>query len=218
MEDEEIEEEDIEYRIQCLVNSVKGEPIEKSDEFVNLSTMEILSRLIYQEQGAIYNHEQDAVLFSIVNRLFSETNFITWTNTNNIYSVIMGVNQYESIKRNDGKYPNAFHPPVMDNEMEKASWENAKRLAAILCIVIEECGESNENIGEKERAENVVLKGDKETYQEVVDFLEQQKDTLGKTLINEIGTRDSFHGGGKTESEKGNEDRYDVGGNVFFHY
>mgnify|MGYP006990351563 CR=1 FL=1 len=70
--------------------------------------------------------------------------------------------------------------------MEKASWENAKRLAAILCIVIEECGESNENIGEKERAENVVLKGDKETYQEVVDFLEQQKDTLGKTLINEI--------------------------------
>ena len=194
---------DIEERIEQLVKSVAGEPVNSSEKLKGLSTMEILSRLIYQEQGTI--KYQDSIIFSIVNRLFSNTSFSRRTNTNNIYSVITGLNQYESIEINDKEYPNAFNPPNQyDSATDQASWENAKRLAAILCIAIEEYGEPNENTGEKERDEKVVRKGDEETYQKVVDFLEQQN------LINEIEGRDSFYG-----TTKG--DKYNIGGNLFYY-
>lgn len=64
-----------------------------------LSTMEILSRLIYQEASRKCGSGQNAILFSLVNRLFTETNVTRRTKANNLYSIITGSGQYESVVR-----------------------------------------------------------------------------------------------------------------------
>ena len=215
-EEEKYIEGDIEYRIQVLMNSVQGQPVESFNEMKQLSTMEILSRLLYQESRGANDDGKNAVLFSIVNRLFSTKNFYKGTKSNSVYSIITGLNQYESINKNREKYPNAFHPPILeeDKATEKRSWENAKRLAAILCIAVEDYGEPNENGNGNDKTENIIINKDEESYQNVVRFIEQQEDINNEKIINRIGKRDSFMA---TQSCSGKEKgAMDVCGNTFF--
>ncbi len=203
---------DMEAWIQALVEGVKGNPVNSKEEMFRLSTMEILSRLIYNESDKT-NRSQNAILFSLVNRLFTNTNVTRRTNTNNIYSIITGANQYEAISKQGSYKPNAFIPPNENSSIDELNaWENAKRLAAILYIAIEENGENKDNCKSNERNESVVAKGDMTGYQQVVDFIEQQTDTANKPIINEIETRESFLSG---NVEK-NDQEICIGGNRFF--
>lgn len=209
-------EQTLEDRIQALMDLIEGKPVNSFSEMCKLSTVEILARLIYQEDRDIPKG-QNAVAFSIINRLFSEGNFILGTKSNSIYSVITGSSQYESLLREANRTPNSYRPPTSESDSsgEKEAWENAKRLAAITVIAVEEYG--NENTGtleEKDRNENIVSKGDTETYQQVVDFIEQQEDTQGNPIKNEIDTRDSFVSQG-TYDGRGNGSTNE-GGNTFF--
>lgn len=213
---EQKEENNVEDRIQILMSSVKGEAVYSAMELKSLSTMEILSRLIYQESRGAYDTGKNAVAFSIVNRLFSDEIFLKGTKSNNLYSYITGKNQYQSINDDGKRYPNAFRPPILNdsNEDEKHSWQNAKRIAAILFIAIEDYGETNENIENNDRAENVITEKDEYKYNEIVEFMEQQNDINGVKIKNEIETRESFV---STNSYKNNgRGGIDICGNTFF--
>lgn len=207
---------DIEYRIQILMSSVEGNIVYSAEELKNLSTIEILSRLIYQEARGADDTGKNAVAFSIINRLFSDKIFLKGTKSNNLYSYITGKNQYQSISDDGKKYPNAFRPPISEdsNEEEKHSWENAKRIAAILIIAIEDYGEVNESVKGNDRAENVIIEKDKYLYNEIVDFMEQQNDINGIKIKNDIETRESFV---STSSYTGSgRGGIDICGNTFF--
>lgn len=209
-------EDDIEDRIQELMDSIEGKPVSSSDEICKLPTVEILARLIYQEDRDM-NEGQNAVAFSIINRLFSETIFTMGTKSNSIYSVITGSSQYDSLIHESDYKPNSFCPPISENDLEaeKEAWENAKRLAAVMVIAIEEYG--NENEGElkaNDRRENVVIKGDLETRQQVVDFMEQLEDMNGQPIKNEIDTRDSLRSQGDYKGQ--GHGKTNKGGNTFF--
>ncbi len=203
----------LEDRIQALVAGVEGKPINSRDEMFALSTMEILSRLIYQEASRKCGSGQNAILFSLVNRLFTETNVTRRTKANNLYSIITGSGQYESVLREGTYSPNSYKPPIGIDSIsdEVIPWENAKRLAAILYIAIEDYGEENEYNSANDRNESVVRKGDQDIYQQVVDFIENQTDTEGNHIINEIGIRESLVAGDK-EIDQG----IYIGGNTFY--
>ena len=94
----------LEDRIQALVAGVEGKPINSRNEMFALSTMEILLRLIYQEASGKCGSGQNAILFSLVNRLFTETNVTRRTKANNLYSIITGSGQYESVVRKGDQY------------------------------------------------------------------------------------------------------------------
>lgn len=214
-------EDNIEDRIQELMDSIEGKPVSSFDEICKLPTVDILARLIYQEDRDM-NEGQNAVAFSIINRLFSETIFTMGTKSNSIYSVITGSGQYDSLIHESDYKPNSFCPPISEDEIseinlqaEKEAWENAKRLAAVMVIAIEEYG--NENKGElkdNDRRENTVIKGDLETRQQVVDFMEQLEDMNGQPIKNEIDTRDSLR---SQSGYKGQgHGKINKGGNTFF--
>ncbi len=207
--------EDIEARIEELTSSITGKAVTSVEEIVNLSSVEVLARVIYQEQS--YEGEragQNAVMFSIFNRLFIGNVTRSIKENNHIYSIITASGQYDSIMNDRGNYPNAYQPPSGDS----AEWENAKRLAAILYIAMEEYGhnvyDSEANITGStkdgiilyDRNENVVDIDDLETREAMVDFIEEQCDIDGNKIINEIGTRGNIvtnhgttpkHSGGK---------------------
>ncbi len=215
--------EDIEARIEELTSSITGKAVTSVEEIVNLSSVEVLARVIYQEQS--YEGEragQNAVMFSIFNRLFIGNVTRSIKENNHIYSIITASGQYDSIMNDRGNYPNAYQPPSGDS----AEWENAKRLAAILYIAMEEYGhnvyDSEANITGStkdgiilyDRNENVVDIDDLETREAMVDFIEEQCDIDGNKIINEIGTRGNIvtnhgttpkHSGGKI-----------IGGNEFY--
>ena len=114
----------------------------------------------------------------------------------------------------EGTYsPNSYKPPIGIDSIsdEVIPWENAKRLAAILYIAIEDYGEENEYNSANDRNESVVRKGDQDIYQQVVDFIENQTDTEGNHIINEIGIRESLVAGDK-EIDQG----IYIGGNTFY--
>ena len=187
----------MEIRIKNLTNTIGGEEVDSVEALVNLCSVEVLARVIYQEQK--YKGEragQNAVMFSILNRLFLGDVTRSINSRNHIYSIITGNGQYESIMVNGEKYPNAFHPPK-----DSPEWENAKRLAAILYIAIEEYGHSEYDsevnitgstkggIVINDRDENVVDVGDLETREAVINFIQEQCDIDKNKIINEIETR-----------------------------
>ncbi len=203
----------MEERIQELIAGVEGKPVNSQEEMFALSTMEILSRLIYQEAARKCGSGQNAVLFSLVNRLFTGTNVIHRTKANNLYSIITGSGQYESVLKKAEYEPNSYKPPIEinSNDKEIIAWENAKRLAAILYIAIEDYGKENEYDSANDRDECVVEKEDKVSYQQVVDFIESQTDTEGNRIINEIGTRESLVAGNSNKDQG-----IYIGGNTFY--
>ena len=178
---------DIEDRIQQYLDLIDGKHISTLEEMLKLETVEILARLVCQENTKT-GEAQNAVVFSIVNRLFAESSFLDKNSCNNIYGIISAQNQYEAIYYNKelgpGKY--AYTPEEGD-----PSWENAKRLAALLCIAIEDYGIPNSDTSE--RTENIVENGDEKTRELVISFLENQRDDLGDPIKNYIGYCNSFY-------------------------
>jgi len=225
---EQIYIDDTEVQIQIWINTIEGEPVSTTAEMFQLSTVEILARLIYQEQREAGNG-QHAVMFSIMNRLFSEIySKRSIKDSNNIYSVITASSQYEAVLRDGKQYPNAFQPPIKDsdNDEEKCGWENAQRLAAILFVAIEKYGENNENAnvntgqtkdlnGQKiylnDRDEKVVSRGDNVTRDMVIDFIEGLSDATNINIRNEIDTRINF-----LSYSIGADGEKNVGDNIFF--
>lgn len=140
---------DIEDQIQELIEQIKGEEIVsyKYEDMIKLSTIEILARMIYQEDHSFDQGRQNAIAFSVVNRLYAGD----WNggNDNNLYGIVIARGQYQSIinveeaksSTLEGSY-NAYKPPTDESasESEKAGWENAKRLAAILYLSVETYG------------------------------------------------------------------------------
>ena len=140
--------------------------------------------------------------------------------SNSIYGIISERNQYEAIyykKLGPGKY--AYTPEDGD-----PSWENAKRLAALLCIAIEDYGISNED--NSRRDENIVKNGDMQTRESVISFLENQVDNLGEPIRNRIGYCDSFYADNKVEQtisfdenkDENEINKINIGGNLFYVY
>lgn len=187
-------------------------------------TQEILARILYQETRDVTGKGQNAVLYSILNRMFSEKNFGGRGKGNSIYDLITAVNQYASIYEIPPNIPSSYRPPVIgDKEEELEAWENAKRLAAILYYAVEMYGAGNPYT--EGRGEKVALQGEegKKMKEEIMAFIEEQEDVRGDKIKNPIGTRDSFFNTGfyNSEEEKGDNemlgpDKAECGGNTFF--
>lgn len=203
--------------IQKLMDSIEGKPVSSFDEIRDLSTVEILARLIYQEERNANNKGQNAVMFSVINRLFSQKGISKRTNSNHLYSIITASSQYSSLTMDSNGTPNSYRPPISEEDLlgEKEAWENAKRLAAIAFIAVGEYGNKNKGkLEEKDRREKVVKSGDMETYKQIVDFIEQQEDINGEPIVNEIDTRESFRGHDYYKDQ--GYGPIDKGGNTFF--
>lgn len=213
----------LEKRIQDIIDSIDGNPIDSRDEMFALSTVEILARLIYQENRNI--NGQNAVVFSVINRPFSGKAFTYNNKSHSLYNIITAANQYESVYKDTKealeKRPNAYYPPIAypDGHDEKEAWENAKRLAAITVIALENYGgEFEDELQENGSIEKIIeSEGFKDniTYEQIVDFIQQQKNINGDPIKNEIETRDSFVANGN--KVKG-YDTKEVNGNTFFYY
>ncbi|MCH5258653.1 MAG: hypothetical protein J1F18_02810 [Lachnospiraceae bacterium] len=193
----------IEDRIQKLMDLIDGNPIEvnSSDpwgEMCGLLTVEILARVIYQEARGDLNG-QNQVMFSIINRPFSGKNF-TYGESTSLYNILIK-GGYKSITKDNGKTLNGQRPPNdnCDDENEIKAWENAKRLAAITVIALEEYGGEYEEKEQGNGSIEKVIKSDgfDETYNQIVEFIQQQVNYEGEPIKNEIDTKDSFYGDGK---------------------
>ena len=191
------EEVGIEEQIQELMNQITGEEIisYKLEDMVQLPTVEILARMIYQEDHSPNGGRQNAIAFSVVNRLY----FGNWCgdNDNNLYGVLISPGQYKSIldtadaqKKTSLGQHNAYWPPIEENanETEKDGWENAKRLAAILYLAVETCVEEDDDTG---RGKCVEAKND-DLREDIIKFMEEQVDCDGNEIRNIIGYYRSF--------------------------
>lgn len=195
---------DIEEQIQELMEQIKGEEIisYKYEDMVKLPTVEILARMIYQEDHSFDQGRQNAIVFSVVNRLWagdcSLTDKLGEKKNNNLYGIVTAGNQYNSIFKNEdakdsseeGKY-NAYRPPTEQNapESEKEAWENAKRLAAITYLAVEMYGK-----GEETERGKCVVSQDNNVRESIIDFMESQVDSQGNEIENNIGYYQSFRG------------------------
>ena len=192
----------IEEQIQALMNQITGEEIKsyKYADMVNLPTVEILARMIYQEDHCPDNGRQNAIAFSVVNRLCSGgcnlTDSLGEKKDNNLYGIVTAGGQYKSIfdaeeaKKStaSGNY-NAYNPPTDSNasESEKEGWENAKRLAAILYIAVDEYGN-----GEYTERGRCVEVNNNSVRENIIEFMEKQVDNQGNEIKNNIGDYRSF--------------------------
>lgn len=214
---------DIEEQIQDLIGQIKGEKITTYKEMVGLPTVEILARLIYQEDHEFRNGRQNAIAFSIVNRLFDKgylsKDKLGEKKSNNLYGVITSGGQYQSIfdeadaneKINKGNH-NAYWPPTEEtaNEHEKEAWENAERLAAITYLAVEYYGE-----GEERDEGRCVQIGSEDARDNIINFMEEQVDSIGNSIENKIETHTYFRPYGKYDPSK--EIVLEEGaGNVFY--
>ncbi|MDE5698986.1 MAG: DUF4280 domain-containing protein, partial [Lachnospiraceae bacterium] len=143
--------------VEDLIDMIGGEKIDDYDQMVQLPTVEILARMIYQENHHV-GDEQNRIVFSVVNRICFQDGYLQKDineeeKVNNLYGIVTSGNQYQSIwnaqeaemKTEAGKY-NAYWVPSDENavESEKIAWENAKRLAALLYYAVEEYGDGED--------------------------------------------------------------------------
>lgn len=210
------DEVDIEARIEKLMKSIEGNSIDSWDEMKRLSTVEILARVIYQEARGSRDG-QNAVMFSIINRLFSGKNFTSGRSAS-LYNILRyGV--YTSITMDNGRTPNGHRPPDdnCNDEAEIKAWENAKRLAAITVIALEDYGSEYEDALQGNDSMEKIIESEgfdnNETYKQIVDFIQQQENSDGDPIENEIKLRDSIVAKGYTVH---GDDPYEVDGNIFF--
>lgn len=207
---------DIEDQIQELIEQIKGEEIVsyKYEDMIKLSTIEILARMIYQEDHSFDQGRQNAIAFSVVNRLYAGD----WNggNDNNLYGIVIARGQYQSIinveeaksSTLEGSY-NAYKPPTDESasESEKAGWENAKRLAAILYLSVETYGG-----GDSTERGTCVVSQDDCVRENIIEFMESQVDSQGNEIENIIGYYQSFRGG----NNKINAEDYRKEGKIAF--
>jgi len=226
---EQIYIDDTEVQIQLWINTIEGEPVSTTAEMFQLSTVEILARLIYQEDRDIEG--QSAVMFTVLNRLFSKGAWLRGIqDSNQLYSIITAKGQYDSVLNNVKGSCNAFSPPEGVPEIDSGeykAWENAKLLASILYVAIEKYGSpnQNENVGKTEdkagniitlqdRDENVVAVDDDKVREQIIDFIEQQHNFDDNNIINRIERIISFRARPEREPKMGG---VVVGGNEFFY-
>ena len=202
--DEDIESIDEEQIIEEFISKISGEKISEYDQMVKLDTVEILARMIYQE-----NHNagdgQNRIMFSVVNRIcFQKGYLITDQNNekkvNNLYGIVTSGKQYQSIwdykdaneKTKNNKY-NAYWPPNDENAnpSEKKGWENAKRLAALLYYSVEIYGDGENT----DRGKCVGSNNKLEVRENIIEFLEQHDDNEGNEIINTVGEAVDFRSG-----------------------
>lgn len=183
---------DIEDRIQELMDSIRGEPRYTLDKNTDLSTVEILARMIYQESHTYKYNEQNAVAYSFINRVFDEEKYTDDGQIKTLKNMLFANLQYESLETDWKNYPNAHQPPISpnDDDGEKEGWENAKRLAAVLVVALEDnvpvC-DSDGDIGEID----ITNIGD---YKEdTCEMICHQRDSNEKLIENPIGDRTFFH-------------------------
>ncbi len=207
-----------------LIQQIKGNKVESLEEILEMLTQEILARILYQEAvRQVGEKGQNAVLYSILNRLCSEKGFGGRGKGNSIYDIIASVRQYTSIYGEPGTEPNAYRPPIIgDRADDLEAWENAKRLAAILYYAVETYGAGNPYT--EGRGEKVVLPGEegKKMREEIMAFIAEQEDIRGEKIENPIGERDSFFSiegyykeGGKDKDTTGTDIK-ECGGNIFY--
>lgn len=218
---------DIEAKIQMWMNTIEGESVSTTEEMFQMSTVEVLARLIYQEDRNIEG--QSAVMFTVMNRLFSKGTWLrSIQDSNQLYSIVTASGQYDSVLKDWGAPHNAFRPPTDPNvnSSERKAWENAKRLAVILYIAVEKygCSNENENVGEthdkegnlinlEDRNENVVEIDDDDTREDMICFIEQQYNIDNDNIINEIGKKIDFRSRRNGVPQRGG---IVIGGNEFF--
>ncbi len=177
-----------------LIQQIKGNKVESLEEILEMLTQEILARILYQEaERQVGEKGQNAVLYSILNRLFSEKNFGGRGKGNSIYDIIASVDQYSSIYEFPDYEPGSYRPPIIGDRVDDLeAWENAKILAAILYYAVETYGAGNPYT--EGRGEKVVLPGEegKKMREEIMAFIAEQEDIRGEKIENPIGERDSF--------------------------
>lgn len=181
----------MEDRIQELMDSIEGKPMNSLDEMRVLSTVEILARMIYQESHTYKNDEQNAIVYSFVNRIFSDKKFTNEENKT-LKNMLFEPKQYQSLRKDSGNYPNSYCPPISQNDdaAEKEGWENAKRLAAILVIALEDnvpAYDSDRDIGE------IAIENIGDYKEDTCEMIRDQKDSCGESIENPIGDRPFFH-------------------------
>ncbi len=195
--------------VEDLIDMIGGESIDNYDQMVQLPTVEILARMIYQENHHV-GDQQNRIVFSVVNRICLQGGYVHQVENqekkvNNLYGIVTSNKQYESIwnakdakeKTEAGKY-NAYWVPNDENavESEKIAWENAKRLAALLYYAVEEYGDGEDT----ERGKCVGKDNKLEVRQNIINFLENQKDSQGNAIINTVGEETDFGAGENGEN------------------
>ncbi|MCM1425653.1 MAG: DUF4280 domain-containing protein [Eubacterium sp.] len=199
----------IEEIIEDLIAQIDGGKISEYNDMVALPTVEILARMIYQE-----NHhagdEQNRIVFSVINRLFQDGYLAADENgeskVNNLYGIVTSGKQYESIwnveqaneNTKKGNH-NAYWPPIEKeaDPTEKEGWENAKKLAALLYYAVEEYGDGEET----ERGKCVGDEKTMEVKENIVNFLESQEDIKGDLIINTLNNETFFGAGGENKND-----------------
>ena len=189
---------DLLQRIEEKMNMISSKSINTLDEMCGLTTIEILARMIFQESHTFENGEQNAVVYSLINRLFYEKSYADTGEAQSLKNLLVAEKQYQSIR----EYSPAYYPPQTESDDDYNGWENAKRLAAIVMVTLEDNVpdyDSNIDIG------TVVIVDKDVSKEDVVDAIGSQSDSCGKEIDNPIGDRLSFYAVDKNYKAKDGE-------------
>lgn len=208
--------DDLQKRIDEKMNLISSKAVSTLDEMKGMDTIDILARMIFQESHTYKNGEQNAIMYSIINRLFYEESYADSGCDQTLKNLLIAEKQYQSIR----VYSAAYHPPQMEDDLEYDGWENAKRLAATMMAALEDSIPDSDYIGDI----GTVVMIDKDVpKEEVLSIIESQNDSCGNSIDNPIGDRVSFYAvDGDYEAKSGEIIVYtdgdkDRGGHVF-HY
>ncbi len=182
---------DMEQRISEKVDEIRNHSIDSLDEMKNLETIEILARMIYQESHTFMHGEQNAILYSVINRIFSPKYYIyniyetPCSENNTLKNILLTENQYESIRDHTS---GSYHLPE-ENSLDYKGWENAKRLAAIMMIALEDnlqMDSSTNDVG----TVNIIKSDIDKRY--IINDVSQQCDSCGAIIENLIENKTYF--------------------------
>lgn len=189
--------DDLLQRIEEKMNMISSKSINTLDEMRRLTTIEILARMIFQESHTYKNGEQNAVVYSLINRLFYEESYADIGEAQSLKNLLLAEKQYQSIRI----YSPAYYPPQTESDGDYGGWENAKRLAAIVMVALEDNVpdyDSNIDIG------TVVIVDKDVSKEDVIAAIGSQSDSCGKEIDNPIGDKLSFYAvGGDYEAKDG---------------
>lgn len=212
-----IRNDDLQDRIDEKVNMISDKAISTLDEMKELSTVEILARMIFQESHTYKNGEQNAIVYSVVNRLFFDKGYVDPGKDQTLKNILIADRQYKSIR----VYSAAYHPPQTEDDGDFEGWENAKRLAAIMMVALEDNNPEYDSDSGIDIGKIVVV--NKISKEDVCEMIESQTDSCGNKIDNPIGDRPSFHAvDSQYEAEDGEMIIYTDGnrqrGGHVFHY
>ena len=200
----------MQQRIDEKLCSISGQGVKDWEELSTLSATELLARMIFQEAHTYKTGEQNAVLFSFINRCFSSENFGAEETNKTVKGLLLAEKQYQSLI----EYSDAYHP-LDSGDVE--GWMNAQELAAIMMVAMEDNLPANgaEDIGLVPIIEDEYIK------EEICKEIESMVDYDGNKIENPIGNLPSFRGKDSTYVPKAGEifihtnGDEKAGGNVF---